>query len=489
MARQRKDLTGERFGKLTVIKFAGFRQNSRQRVAVWECRCDCGNICEAEGTLLSSGRKRSCGCIRVASGRLKGMQFGKLTVLGEDMQNHTTLRKVICRCSCGKEITAAFRDLKKGKITSCGCDKAGEAGRSSFLDRQFSEEREEICREFRRGAFSGIRTLEDWVYVWIREVQSKVVKPSTLTMYGETMERHIFPFLGKEALEQITGQKVQEWVDRIRKEPLPGSMGGRMTEGTARNTLSVLSGCMRDAQKYGLIKENPCYGAVWVLPQENVWESRKWLDDEQVSRLEAWLMECKDQEEYPLWIGYQLILYAGLSMSEAVALRWRDVHPERGTLTVGYFAVERQGKEAFEEEGHFLEQVTGRRKREIPIPDFLMDTLTGIRNRYGGTGEEFVVNASDRKPVRMARMRAALSRSGEFAGLGRVTPRMLRDTYAIHAVQAGATSDMIAELMGFASPQQVLRRYMPKTATDKRELVRRMYGKNSRQGTEIKRME
>lgn len=41
---------------------------------------------------------------------------------------------------------------------------------------------------------------------------------------------------------------------------------------------------------------------------------------------------------------------------------------------------------------------------------------------------------------------------------------------------AGATSDTIAELMGFASSQQVIRRYMPKTVTDKRELMKKMFG-------------
>lgn len=43
-------------------------------------------------------------------------------------------------------------------------------------------------------------------------------------------------------------------------------------------------------------------------------------------------------------------------------------------------------------------------------------------------------------------------------------------------MRAGASSDMIAELMGFASSQQVIRRYMPKNVTDKSELVKKMFG-------------
>ena len=52
------------------------------------------------------------------------------------------------------------------------------------------------------------------------------------------------------------------------------------------------------------------------------------------------------------------------------------------------------------------------------------------------------------EPVRVDRMRAALQRRSHMCGMDTVTPRMLRDTYAMRAVQAGATSDLIAQLMG-----------------------------------------
>ena len=51
------DLTGQRFGRLTVIRMVG-----RKRVALWECRCDCGNITNVWQSTLSQGRTVSCGC-------------------------------------------------------------------------------------------------------------------------------------------------------------------------------------------------------------------------------------------------------------------------------------------------------------------------------------------------------------------------------------------------------------------------------------------
>lgn len=54
------DLTGKRFGSLTVIEPRG-TDNQHQRM--WLCRCDCGKETLVRGYILRHGRARSCGCI------------------------------------------------------------------------------------------------------------------------------------------------------------------------------------------------------------------------------------------------------------------------------------------------------------------------------------------------------------------------------------------------------------------------------------------
>lgn len=58
-----KDLTGQRFGMLTVIDRADdhVMKNGR-RQSRWHCRCDCGEERVVRGNHLKSGASKSCGC-------------------------------------------------------------------------------------------------------------------------------------------------------------------------------------------------------------------------------------------------------------------------------------------------------------------------------------------------------------------------------------------------------------------------------------------
>lgn len=61
----KKDLTGIKFLKLTVLKFDSWViQGKNTRVSFWLCQCDCGNQCKVKGTHLSRGDTKSCGCYK-----------------------------------------------------------------------------------------------------------------------------------------------------------------------------------------------------------------------------------------------------------------------------------------------------------------------------------------------------------------------------------------------------------------------------------------
>lgn len=62
---KRKDITGQKFGKLKVVSFAYTKKgNGRNYHSFYNCVCECGNACVVEGAKLRNGHTQSCGCYR-----------------------------------------------------------------------------------------------------------------------------------------------------------------------------------------------------------------------------------------------------------------------------------------------------------------------------------------------------------------------------------------------------------------------------------------
>ena len=70
MVKVKEDLTGKKFGKLTVLhQIEDYIKPSGKKVAQWLCECDCQehNKVIVRGIYLKSGHTQSCGCLRVES--------------------------------------------------------------------------------------------------------------------------------------------------------------------------------------------------------------------------------------------------------------------------------------------------------------------------------------------------------------------------------------------------------------------------------------
>lgn len=113
------DLTGQRFGRLTVL----YRSEKPHPCVYWVCRCNCGNILEAAAGNLKRGRTTDCGCRREEA--FIGRRFGRLTVLGKTGETAKRGSRRVplweCRCDCGNTALVQMDSLTSGTTRSCGC--------------------------------------------------------------------------------------------------------------------------------------------------------------------------------------------------------------------------------------------------------------------------------------------------------------------------------------------------------------------------------
>lgn len=121
-----KDLTGKRFGKLTVETYIG---NSK-----WRCRCDCGNYIEVATSDLP--KTKSCGCSSHEGHPIDitGIKYNHLTAVcfdhcGDDSKHYWRFR-----CDCGNEVVLKKIYVTTGDVKSCGCCSVAKFGSSGELE-------------------------------------------------------------------------------------------------------------------------------------------------------------------------------------------------------------------------------------------------------------------------------------------------------------------------------------------------------------------
>ena len=120
-----KDLTGQRFGKLTAIRPTDKRENGK---IVWECLCDCGETAFVKSSALSSGNTQSCGCLRAK--KLTGQRFGRLTAVRPTEKRKGSSVVWECKCDCGETAFVATEHLMNGDTQSCGCLRREKASKN-----------------------------------------------------------------------------------------------------------------------------------------------------------------------------------------------------------------------------------------------------------------------------------------------------------------------------------------------------------------------
>lgn len=110
----RTDIVGKKFGRLLVIE-----QNFETQKCL--CRCDCGNEKWIAKSSITFGKTQSCGCLHYekTSKHLEGKCFGKLLVIRHKSKNG--IAGYLCKCDCGNEKWVETRKLLNGHTTSCGC--------------------------------------------------------------------------------------------------------------------------------------------------------------------------------------------------------------------------------------------------------------------------------------------------------------------------------------------------------------------------------
>ena len=160
-------------------------------------------------------------------------------------------------------------------------------------------------------------TVREFVNRWMAGAEPRY-RPRAFHSYRETLDRHVLPFLGDLALNELTMPRVQAWLD----DKAAAGVSAR----TCRYARVVFRAVIGRAVAQRLIASNPA-GRGIELPAYQEREMTP-LDSAQA---QAFLKAVDGHELEGL---FTTALACGLRIGEALGLQWNDYDADKGTLTV-----------------------------------------------------------------------------------------------------------------------------------------------------------
>lgn len=262
------------------------------------------------------------------------------------------------------------------------------------------------------------------------------IKPSTLAMDRSRIDAHIRPLLGHRIIATLRLGDIEaaqaDIAAGVTSRPRVGSRGGttRGGEGVASRTMSTLHSILEHAVRLGEIEKNPARGVRRLASTPRM----RWLSQAELRRLGVALREAEADLEHPKGIAViRLLLLTGFRRLEALSL-------EREWLLEEEDAV------------HFATTKTGAQRRVIGR------TAVELLLSQPDTGSRFFFPA-DWGEGHFVGVVRVLDRVCERAGIEKVTPHVLRHTFASVAGGLGYSELTIAALLGHAS-RGITQRYV-----------------------------
>jgi integrase len=312
-------------------------------------------------------------------------------------------------------------------------------------------------------------TLREWLSCWLAAVRQEV-SPKTHERYSEIVNNFLAPELGALPITKLTAAHIQgaytKWAIEGRRDGKEGGLSPR----TRRHIHRVFNCALARAVEQQVLARNPGDAFRKRLPKVEHREMVTLSPEQSVRLLEA----IKHTRFY--W-PVLLALSTGMRRGETLALRWKNVDLERGTLRV---------LESLEQtkSGIRFKAPKTDRARVVTLPAFATEALRrhkreqaeallllGVRQ----TGESLVCGRADGLPLQPQTLTHHFTRLvARIKDLPRVRFHDLRHSHATQLLLDGVHPKVAQERLGHASITTTLDLYSHVTDTMQNDAAARL---------------
>ena len=289
-------------------------------------------------------------------------------------------------------------------------------------------------------------------------------KTSTQNKYHNMLTNYILPEYGNQPFNTIT----YEFIEAHCKFLLESE--GKKGNGLSTKTVSDVLAIIRNISKFAIRK------GIYVANDANAVQIRQDIQPMRVLNKAEQRQLCEYILKRPeaCSIGILVCMFTGLRIGEICALRWEDISFSDQSIYIHHTL---QRIQMHRGHGAKTEVIVTTPKsscsiRKIPLPDEILEIL--VLNKKASSG--YVLTNDEYKFIEPRTMQNKFKKILKAAGIENANFHALRHTFATRCVELGFDVKSLSEILGHATVNITMNRYVHPTYEMKKENMKKLSG-------------
>jgi integrase len=289
---------------------------------------------------------------------------------------------------------------------------------------------------------------KDFIRAWLKEIKQPAVKANSYDRLEYVTESTLINRIGNLSLKQIDDNLIQTMVINKMKEE-------GYAHATIKKTYSTLGQALKYAAARGKIDKNPMNDV--FLPNRSLFENKKirFLSDEERNRLvtTCYMTFQNGGRIYKFGTFYVFLLYTGLRLGEALALKWSDIDLEKRTVNVSRTIVYVRDRSKNDGSKILLDQTSTKNgmSRVVYLSDMAIEALYDLKKQMGYDPNGYIMQTKNKTILYPADVYKIFQRILKRANIEQCGIHALRHSFVSLMINNGIPITMVSQMAGHAN--------------------------------------
>lgn len=286
---------------------------------------------------------------------------------------------------------------------------------------------------------------KDFIRSWLKEIKQPAVKANSYDRLEYVIESTLIKRIGNLSLKQIDDNLIQTMVINKMKEE-----GYAYT--TIKKTYSTLGQALKYAAARGKIEKNPMNDV--YLPKRSLFENKKirFLSDEERNKLVStcYMKFENGRRVYKFGAFYVFLLYTGLRLGEALALKWSDVDFNKRTINVSRTIVYVKDRSKNDGSKILIDQTSTKNglSRVVYLSDMAIEALEDLKRQMGYDPNGYIMQTKNKTILYPADAYKIFQRILKRADIEQCGIHALRHSFVSLMINNGVPITVVSQMVG-----------------------------------------